>query len=255
MSDLLNYRPAADLLRDRIILVTGAGGGIGRAVSIAAAAHGATVILLGRTVSALEQTYDSIMATGCPEPALYPLNLESAIYKDYETLADTLQREFGRLDGLVHAAALSDHPHPLAEHDPALWLRMLHVNLSAPFLLTQNCLPLLLRSNSASVIFPTDTPGSAAQPFWGSYGVSKAGLEQLCRIWAAELKNTPVRMNCLNPGPVRTTLRGKSFPAESSAAARPAEQVAPAFLYLLGRDSRDSGEILRLSQTPPSSGG
>lgn len=247
MTHLRNYQARPDLLRDHCILVSGAAGSIGRAVSLAAAASGATVILLGQTVSALEQVYDQIVAANHPESAIYPLNLEAAIYKDFEALAQTVEREFGRLDGIVHCAALSDHPRPLAEWDPSNWLRMMHINLSTPFLLTQACLPLLLRSQHASVIFPTDTPGSTAQPYWGSYGVSKAGLEQLCRTWAAELKTTPVRINCLNPGPVRSRLRGKAFPAEASHAARPAEEIAPAFIYLLGTDSAERGQVVQLT--------
>ncbi len=237
MPDLLHYRPPAGLLKNKVVLVTGAGGGIGSAVAQACAASGAAVVLLGRTVSKLEQAYDAIRAAGGPEPALYPLNLEGAAYKDYEDLAATLEREFGRLDGLVHCAAHFDHLKPLAEYEPGLWLRALHVNLTAPFLLTQVCLSLLRAAPAASVVFVSDLAGRAPQPYWGAYGVAKAGIEQLMRMLARELSTSQVRVNSLDPGPVKTELRARAFPAESSHAARAPAAVAPAFLYLLGAGS------------------
>lgn len=237
MLDLLRYSPPAGLLKDKVVLITGAGGGIGGAVAQACAQAGAAVVLLGRTVSKLEKTYDAIVAAGGPEPALYPLNLEGATYKDYEELAATIEREFGRLDGLVHCAALFDHLKPLAEHEPGLWLRCVQVNLTAPFLLTQVCLPLLRTAPEASVVFVNDLGTCTPRPYWGAYGVAKAGLEHLMNLLARELSTTQVRVNSLDPGPVKTELRARAFPAEASTAARLPAAVAPAFLYLLGGDS------------------
>ena len=247
MADLLGYAPPAELLKDKVVLITGAGGGIGSAVAQASARAGATVVLLGRTVSKLEAVYDAITAAGGPEPAIYPLNLEGATYKNYEELAATIEREFGRLDGLVHCAALFDHLKPLAEHEPALWLRCVQVNLTAPFLLTQVCMPLLQAAPAASIVFVNDLGNCTAQPYWGAYGVAKAGLEHLTQVLARELRATPVRVNSLDPGPVKTALRARAFPAAASASARAPEAVAPAFLYLLGADSTGvSGQALAI---------
>ncbi len=251
MPELLSYAPPASLLKDKVVLITGAGGGIGGAVAQACARAGATVVLLGRTVSKLEAVYDAIAAAGGPEPAIYPLNLEGSTYKDYEQVAVTLEREFGRLDGLVHCAALFDHLKPLAEHEPALWLRCVQVNLTAPFLLTQVCLPLLQAAPEASIVFVNDLGSCTARPYWGAYGVAKAGLEHLMNLLARELGNTQVRVNSLDPGPVKTALRARAFPAEASAASRLPEVVAPAFVYLLGADSREvHGQALAIP--PPS---
>ena len=234
--DLLNYSPAPDLLKDKVILVTGAGSGLGRAIAKACAAHGATVILLGRTVKKLELVYDQIVEAGHTEPAICPLNLEGAILKDYEDLTTAIQREFGHLDGLVHNAATFDSLKPLAEAKAPDWLKTMHVNLNAPFFLTQLCLPLLNAADSPCVLFVTDHVGEDAEAFWGPYGVAKAGLTSLARMWRKELKNTSIRVHHLDPGPVKTQLRELAYPAEATDVARAPEEVTPAFLYLLGPD-------------------
>jgi NAD(P)-dependent dehydrogenase (short-subunit alcohol dehydrogenase family) len=156
---MFDYKPSANLLRDRVILVTGAGTGIGRAVALAAAAHGATLVLMGRSQARLEQAYDAIEAAGHPRPALVPLNLETATVKDYEELAATLDQEFGRLDGLLHNAGILGRLAPIDHYDPETWLKVCQVNLNAPFLLTRACLPLLRRPEQASVLFTSAEVG------------------------------------------------------------------------------------------------
>lgn len=234
---LLAYTPTSDLLKDKVILVTGAGSGLGRDIAKGCAAHGATVILLGRTTKKLEMVYDAIVAAGHPEPAIYPMNLEGASWSDYEELAATLAREFGRLDGLVHNAAHFDSLRPMAEITPPNWMKGLHTNLNAPMFLTQVCLGLLQAADQGSVLFLTDSAGKQAKAFWGPYAVAKAGLDALSKLWAAELQNTGLKINSLDPGPLKTQLHELAYPAAATDTYRPATAAVPACLYLLGSDS------------------
>lgn len=234
-----SYSPPANLLAGRVILITGAGAGIGRAVAMGCAEHGATVVLLGRTLAKLEQVYDEIETAGHPQPAIYPMNLEGATPKDYVDLATTLEREFGRLDGLLHNAAVLGSLSPLAHQDIDLWFKVMQVNLNAPFLLTRACLGLLMQAPDASVLFSADQVGRKGRAYWGAYGVSKFGIEGMSQILAQELEsNTQVRVNTIDPGAVRTRMRTLAYPGENAAANPPPETVVPAYLYLLGPDSR-----------------
>lgn len=242
-----DYQPAADLLQNRVILVTGAGAGIGRAVARRLAAHGATVILLGRTIRKLEQIYDEIEQAGAPKPAIYPMNLEGAIPRDYADLARVLESEFGRLDGLLHNAALFEGLTPLANYDIELWYRILQVNLNAPFLLTQALLGLLNRSADASVVFTADRVGADGKAYWGAYAVAKGGTETLLKMLASELEtNTPIRVNGIDPGQVRTGLTLRAYPGRDPEEWADPEAVLASYLYLLGPDSKGvTGQILR----------
>lgn len=234
-----HYTPPADLLKNRVILITGAGDGIGRAAALACAAHGATVVLLGRTIAKLERVYDEIEQAGHPQPAIYPMNLEGATAKDYTDLAATLEREFGRLDGLLHNAAQLGSLSPMAHQDINLWFKVMQVNLNAPFLLTRACLGLLMQAPDASIIFTTDEVGRRGRAYWGAYGVSKAGLEGMSQILAQELEtNTHVRVNSLDPGAVQTRLRTVAYPGENALANPSPESIMPIYLYLLGPDSQ-----------------
>jgi len=226
----------ADLLAGRVVLVTGAGDGLGRATAQLCARHGATVVLLGRTVAKLEKAYDEIVAAGLAEPALYPLNLAGATWNDYEQLAGTLEREFGRLDGLAHCAAHFKSFGPLATLEPKDWLESLQVNLTAAFALTRHCLPLLELSGSASVVLVSDAAGRKGKAFAGAYGVAKFALEGLMQTWAEELEGAArVRVNTLDPGPMETALRRKGYTQGPSAP--PPDAAASALLWLLGPDS------------------
>jgi NAD(P)-dependent dehydrogenase (short-subunit alcohol dehydrogenase family) len=233
------WTPAPGLLQDRSILVTGAAHGIGRALSEACAAHGAATILLDRDVPGLEQAYDDIVAAGYPEPALYPLDLKGAVPDDYATLAATLDKEYTVLDGLVHNAAYLGALVPFANFEDQLWYETLQVNLNAPYQLTLACLGLMSRSSDASIIFSSDASGRQGKAYWGAYGVSKAGLEGFMQILADELEsNGTVRVNSIDPGPVRTALRQLAYPMEDAGALKTPEDVVNPFLYLLGPDSK-----------------
>lgn len=230
----VDYQPAADLLRERVILVTGAGDGLGRATALACARAGATVVLLGRTVKKLEAVYDQIRAAGGAEPAIYPLHLSGASWNDLGEAAATLEREFGRLDGLVHCAVHFKSFAPLADIEAREWVESLQVNLTAAFTLTRLCLPLLVAS-AGSVVFVSDPAGREPKPFHGPYGVAKAGLESLARSWALEVPQ--VRFNTFDPGPMRTAHRLKGYPGDVIGKAPEPESVAPRLVWLLGPDA------------------
>lgn len=238
-----NYRPPNDLLKDRVILVTGAGDGIGRAISLAAAQHGATLVLLGKTVAKLEYVYDLIEEMKAPQAAIYPMLLEGAGPADFQQLANTLNDNFGRLDGIVHNAAYLPYLSRLKDYEAEDWMKAMQINVNAPFLLNQACYDLLYASDDASVIFTSDAAGTQAKPFWGAYGVSKCAVEGLARTWAQELGNTAIRVNLVDPGPTLTALRKRVYPGEDNSQLKTPDTLAPLYLWLLGRDcNRVNGE-------------
>ncbi|WP_092015092.1 YciK family oxidoreductase [Marinobacter daqiaonensis] len=234
------YQAPEDLLKDHIILVTGAGAGIGRAAAKAFAAHGATVILLGRTISKLEAVYDEIEAAGHPKPAIVPMNLEGAAVKDYEEMAMTIEDNFGRLDGLLHNASILGARSPIELYNPETWNKVMQVNATAPFLLTRATIPLLRQSGDASVIFTSSGVGRKAKAYWGAYAVSKFAIEGLSQMLADELDDERhnIRVNSLNPGATRTNMRAHAYPAENPMGNPAPEELMPSYLYLMGRDSR-----------------
>jgi len=237
MDDWLNYQPAADRLQDRVILVTGATAGIGRAVARALTSHGATVILHGRNRRALDEAHAELKALG-PEPTCVPLDFERAQGEDYQQLIDALDQRYGRLDGVLHNAAMLGDRSPIEFYDIGLWQRVIHVNLNATFILTRCLLPLLRQSHDASVLFTTSTVGHVGRAHWGAYAASKFGVEGLAQMLARELENAPIRVNCINPGATRTAMRRKAYPAEDPGALAPPEAITAPYLYLLGPDSR-----------------
>jgi len=243
----MQYQAPSDLLKDRIVLVTGAGDGIGKAAAKAYAAHGATVILLGRTIHKLEQVYDDIINAGGPTPAIYPMNLEGAAPKDYEDLAATIKEEFGQLHGLLHNAAWMGANTPLAMYDLEIWYKVMQVNLNAPFILTRACLPLMIEPGNASIIFTTDDKTTA---YWGAYGVSKEAINGLMKILADEMDTEkPVKVNAIDPGPVRTAMRMHSFPGEDPNQHPRPEEIMDTYLYLMGKDSDgEQGKIFKVQQ-------
>jgi NAD(P)-dependent dehydrogenase (short-subunit alcohol dehydrogenase family) len=237
--DLKQYQPVSNLLKDRVILVTGAGEGIGKAAALAYAKYGATVILHGRTLSKLEAVYDQIEQAGGAQPAILPLNLSSATAHEYEKLLETLQGQFGRVDGILHNAGVLGERVPLEQYDTETWDEVMQVNLRAPFLLTQALLPLLHKSKDASVIFTTSGVGRTARAGWGAYSVSKFGIEALSKIFAEEFKDIDtIRFNCINPGATRTAMRALAAPEENPEVLPTPEQIMPAYLYLIGADSQ-----------------
>lgn len=236
--DPRSYIPPSDSHRGRVIVVSGAGDGIGRAVALALARQGATVGLLGRTQRKLERSYDRIVQLGGPKPALMPFNLETAGANEYDALHDALDREFGRIDGLAHVAGILGALSPIEHYDVPTWCKVLHVNLTAAFILTRTLLPLLRRSQDASVVFTSSGVARRGRAYWGAYSVSKFGTEGLMQVLAHESEQTLIRVNSVNPGPVRTAMRLQAFPAEDRSLLVEPEAVTAPFLFLLGPESR-----------------
>jgi NAD(P)-dependent dehydrogenase (short-subunit alcohol dehydrogenase family) len=237
--DHRKYAYPDDLLRQRIIMITGATAGIGRALAMHAAAHGAQVILHGRNVTKLEAVYDEIEGiTGAPRPSIAVMDLATADDNAYRTLAESLTDEFGRLDGLVNNAGILGERYSIEQYDAGMWQQVMHVNVTATFALTQVCLPLLHQSEDASIIFTSSGVGRQGKPFWGAYAVSKFATEGLCQVLASEQQHGNLRVNCINPGPVRTDMRRAAYPAEDRDALTGPEGVLPTYMYLLGPDSK-----------------
>ena len=223
---------AADALAGRVVLVTGAYGGLGEAAAKACAQAGATVVLLGRKVPKLSRTYDAVKALG-PTPALYPLDLAGADPADYETMAATIESELGGLHGILHCAAEFTGLRPLEATPPEEFVRMLHVNLTAPWLLTQACLPLLRRAADSAVVFVTEDLARVNRAYWGTYGVAKAGLAGLVRVLHDETESGPVRVSALQPGPMRTNIRSRAFVEEAASKVPSPDRYAQACVRLL----------------------
>jgi len=234
-----DYLPRPDLLAGRVILVTGASSGLGRAASLAFAHHGATVALLARDEAKLEAVYDEIVAAGGPEPAMFPYDLAAADDRSLETLANTLAHHLKRLDGVLHSAHQFYSLTPLELQTLEQWQNLMRVNLIAPFALTRACLPLLKQAPDASVIFTGETHGHQPCAYWGGYAVAKSGLETLTRIWGDELGSEQnLRINTLIPGQVATTLRSRTHPGLAPETVPSADDLMPCYLYLMGEDSR-----------------
>ena len=239
MMDHRTYTCPQNLLEGRIILITGASDGIGRALAVQAAAHGAQVILHGRNTAKLEKVYDEIEALdGAPRPAIAVLDLAAAGSEAYTSLADSLAEEFGRLDGLVNNASILGERYTIEQYDAAMWQQVMHVNVTATFAITQVCLPLLHQSDDASIIFTSSGVGRVGKPFWGAYAVSKFATEGLSQVLASEQEHGAIRVNCINPGAVRTEMRRAAYPAEDRDALKTAADILPTYLYLLGPDSK-----------------
>jgi len=231
-------------LNDRVILITGAGSGIGRSVSIACAKQGAKVILLGRTIKKLEKVYDEIVELGKETPAIYPLDLLGANENDYENLADTIEQNYGKLDGLLHNASILGSLTPIAQYDAAQWQQVMHVNVNAAFVLTKACIPVLLKSENARVIFSSSSVGRKGRAYWGAYSVSKFATEGMMQILADEYENqTSLTFNSINPGATHTSMRLSAYPAEDKSLIAKPDDIVNAYIFLLSTESTLNGRM------------
>ena len=219
-------------LDQRVILVSGAHGGLGSAAAAACARAGATVVLLGRKLPKLNRVYDAVAQAGA-EPLLYPLDLEGASPDDYAELADRLRAELGHLDGVLHCAVEFKGLTPLEHTDPAAFARVMHVNLTAPWWLSQACLPLLRQAQDAALVFALDDLERVSQPYWGAYGIAQHGLAAMVGMLHAELASSSVRVSALQPGPMRTGLRSRAYADDNDLQAREAADYADACVTLL----------------------
>jgi NAD(P)-dependent dehydrogenase (short-subunit alcohol dehydrogenase family) len=245
-TDPRTYTYSDNLLRNRIILITGASDGIGKALAIEVARLGAQVIIHGRNTGKLEKVYDEIFAVeGAKRPSIAVLDLESANADNYTTLASSIADEFGHLDGLVHNASILGELFSIEQYDAVLWQKVMHVNFTAVFALTQVLLPLLKKSEDASVVFTSSSVGRVGRAFWGPYSASKFATESMSQVLADEHRNSTLRSNCINPGATRTKMRLAAFPGEDRDALKAPEEILAAYIYLLGADSKGiTGESL-----------
>ncbi|EGH96892.1 MULTISPECIES: YciK family oxidoreductase [Pseudomonas syringae group] len=235
---MFDYSAHPELLKGRVILVTGAARGIGAAAARAYAAHGASVVLLGRTEASLAEVSDQIKSAGQPQPLIIALNLENATARQYRELAARVEHEFGRLDGLLHNASIIGPRTPLEQLPDEDFMQVMHVNVNATFMLTRALLPLLKRSEDASIAFTSSSVGRNGRANWGAYGVSKFATEGLMQTLADELEGvTAVRANSINPGATRTGMRAQAYPDENPLNNPAPEDIMPVYLYLMGPDS------------------
>jgi NAD(P)-dependent dehydrogenase (short-subunit alcohol dehydrogenase family) len=233
------FSPSQGLLDDKIILVTGATGGFGKAISLACAGHGASVILLARNLRLTEALYDEIENAGYPKPAIYPMNLEGATEHDYQELAKNIDQEFGRLDGLIHCAAMLGTPTPFEHSDTETWYQVHQVNLHAAYLLTRSVISLLKQSKQASLVFITDDKKTA---YWDAYMVSKQGVVAMAQLLAAEFEGSSLHVNWVNPGKTRTALQLSAFPAADNNLLPVPADHAKLFLYLMSDELEENGD-------------
>ena len=233
-------------LADRVVLVTGATGGLGRVLALACAQRGATVVLHGRIVRKLEALYDEIVAAGHSEPSILPLDLASAKAEDFANVASALQAQTGRVDAIVHTAVMLGSLGPVEHQAFDEWLATLRVDLLAPFGFTRALLPLLRSAPDASVVFTLDTRGQEPKAYWGAYAVAKAGLSALLAILADEWESSAnLRINGVVPGPIRSPLRAQTHPGDDITRLPPPEAFVPLYMYLLaGQPKGESGGVI-----------
>ncbi len=235
-----DYNAPADLLRDKVILITGAGDGIGAQAAKTYAAHGAICILLGRTVSKLEAVYDDIVAAGGQEPAIVPLDIKGATPSHYQQMTQTIIDQFGRLDGVLHNASILGHHSAFKDIEAQEWQDVMHINLNGMVFMTQALIPALEKAESASVIFTTSSVGRKGRAFWGTYAVSKFTTEGVMQTLANEYRNKSLHFNCINPGGTHTQMQAKAFPAENPDTLKTPEDIMPTYLYLMGEESKET---------------
>jgi len=235
-------------LKNKVILVTGANRGFGLAITMSLSKAGATVIMLGRDLGSLEYAYDAVVDAGYNEPILYPLDLEGATPENYQELQDNILDKFEKLDGLIHNAAILGAQMPIEQYDIKLWYSTLQINLSAPFMLTQFLIPLLLKSEDARILFLSSSVGREAKAYWGAYSVSKFGIEGFAKTLSEELEKTNISVNTINPGKLRTEMRRTAYPAEDSSTVPMPEEKSAAIVYLLSSLSpKMNGEQLTIA--------
>nr|WP_155689433.1 YciK family oxidoreductase [Aliivibrio fischeri] len=229
----VDYQVSSDALKNKVILVTGAGDGIGKQAALHYAQHGATVILLGRTVAKLEAVYDEIEAAGYPTPAIVPLDLKGATKQHYVDMAETIQSQFGKLDGLLHNAGLLGMLSPFEQFEESIFDEVMQINVKAQFLMTQALLPVLQQSDDARIVFTTSTVGHQGRAFWGAYAISKFATEGMMQTLAHEMEGTNVKVNAINPGGTHTRMRAQAFPAEDISLLKTPKDIMPLYVYLM----------------------
>lgn len=235
---MFEYTITPQILANKTILITGAGAGIGRQAALTYAELGATVILLGKTVAKLEAVYDDILAKGFPEPAIVPLDLKGATKQNYIDLASTIESQFGQLDGALLNASILGELTPFNQIHQQTWQDVMQVNVNAQFLLAQALLPVLLKSQSASLVFTSSGVGNKGKAYWGAYSISKFATEGMMQVIADEYDTSTLRTNVINPGGTNTNMRSSAYPAEDKSTIASPEDIMPLYVYLMADDSK-----------------
>jgi len=242
-----DYKITENELKDKVVLVTGANRGFGRAMTLDLAKAGVTVVMLGRDLGSLETVYDEVVDLGYQEPVLYPFDLEGATPEHYEQLQANLLENFSQLDGLIHNAGIIGTMMPIEQYDIKLWYSTMQINVNAPFMLTQFLIPVLNKSTDARVLFLSSSVGRDARAYWGAYGVSKFAIEGLSKTLSEELEKTNIRVNSLDPKRMRTKMRQIAYPAENADKNPLPESLSPAIVYLMSEATKGlNGEQLTL---------
>lgn len=234
---MIDYQPQPDCLSGKVILITGAGAGIGKALALQCAQLDAKVLLLGKTVKKLEAVYDQIELLAKQPAAIIPLDLNGASETHYTDLAATIEREYGKLDGLVHNASQLGVLGPFTQIEKSTWDEVIQTNLTSQFLLTKALIPVLCLASQASTIFTTSGVGNQGRAYWGAYSISKFATEGMMQVLADEYEHSQCRFNAINPGATKTAMRASAYPAEDSSKLKTAEEVLPSYVYLLSDES------------------
>ncbi|HCM1923182.1 TPA: YciK family oxidoreductase [Salmonella enterica subsp. salamae serovar 16:m,t:e,n,x] len=234
----MHYQPKQDLLQNRIILVTGASDGIGREAALTYARYGATVILLGRNEEKLRRVAQHIADEQHVQPQWFTLDLLTCTAEECRQVAARIAAHYPRLDGVLHNAGLLGEICPMSEQDPQIWQDVMQVNVNATFMLTQALLPLLLKSDAGSLVFTSSSVGRQGRANWGAYTTSKFATEGMMQVLADEYQNRSLRVNCINPGGTRTSMRASAFPTEDPQKLKTPADIMPLYLWLMGDDSR-----------------
>lgn len=232
-----NFIAKDGCLLNKVILVTGAGAGIGKQAALTYASYGATVLLLGRTTCKLEDVYEEIENTGGVQPAIIPMRLDSATSADMYKLSEHIENEFGRLDGILHNASELGEIMPLKEYDIELFERIMHINCTSVFMMTKIFMPLLEKAKNASVVFTTSSVGSKPRANWGAYALSKQAIEGMSDIFTQEMPDSYIRFNCINPGGTQTEMRAKAYPDEDPSRLKTPTDIMPTYVCLMADDS------------------
>ncbi|GHG02667.1 YciK family oxidoreductase [Thalassotalea marina] len=243
---MFEYDLKDNSLTDKVILVTGAGSGIGRQAALTYARLGATVILLGKTVAKLESVYDEIVQAGYPEPAIIPLDLKGATQQNYIDMSNTIAQQFGKLDGALLNASMLGELTPYTNIHQQIWDDIIKVNVTAQHLLAQALIPTMLKAPTASLVFTSSGVGNKGRAFWGAYSVSKFATEGLMEVIADEYEDSSLRVNAINPGATATPMRARAYPGEDQSTIACAEDIMPLYVYLMADDSlKTNGQVIK----------
>jgi len=233
-------------LANKVILITGAGAGIGKEAALTYAKLGATVILLGKTVKKLEAVYDEIMSLALAEPAIIPLDLKGATKQNYIDMSTTIASQFGKLDGALLNASILGELTPFTQIHEQVYDDVMKVNVTAQCLLAQALIPTLQLAENASLVFTSSGVGNKGRAYWGAYSISKFATEGMMQVIADEYENSNLRTNAINPGATNTGMRATAYPAEDKERLASTNDIMPLYVYLMSDDSLDiNGRTLK----------